>query len=201
MLYNQNTNSLMEENNRLKQQLSQKEQYYNNEINKLNLELNKYKQENKNLQNSINNLISNNPMNFQNNFNQINILTNENNNLKQKINDKEKEINNLKLQLKNNKPNKPKLFELDDIIVVNFMSTDQIIRDCSIKCLKTDRFFEVEEKLYQLFDEFRNTNNVFAVRGNTILRFKTLSENGIRDGDKIQLLKFDDTSIIMNKNI
>ena len=55
--------------------------------------------------------------------------------------------------------------------------------------MKTDRFAEIEEKLYQEFEEFRETNNTFMVNGTTILRFKKMSENNIKDGDTIQLIK------------
>ena len=57
-----------------------------------------------------------------------------------------------------------------------------------IYCLKTDTFAQVEEKLYQIYDEYRdNYNNTFLARGNVIKRFKTMSENNIKNGDKIQL--------------
>ena len=98
--------------------------------------------------------------------------------LKQIIQMKDIEINNLK--------NK-KLINYDDIIVVNFMTADLRI-NCGIKCLLTDTFAEVEEKLYQQYSDFRETNNNFIGNGRLILRFKTISENGIKNGDKIQLI-------------
>ena len=75
----------------------------------------------------------------------------------------------------------------DDIIYVHFISTDQKI-NYPIKCLKTDTFAQVEEKLYQEYEEYRETNNNFISKGRLILRFKKLCENNIKDGDKIQLL-------------
>ncbi len=54
--------------------------------------------------------------------------------------------------------------------------------------MKTDTFAEVEEKLYQNYPEYRETNNNFIFKGKIILRFKTVFENNIQDGDKIQLL-------------
>ena len=77
---------------------------------------------------------------------------------------------------------------MKDIIVVNFLSTDQSVR-AGIPCLADDTFTEVEEKLYQTFDEYRNTNNIFLFKGNIILRFKTIRENNIKNGDTIQLIK------------
>ena len=79
---------------------------------------------------------------------------------------------------------------LDDIIVINFVSTDSSITH-GIKCSETDTFAEVEEKLYQIYDEFRNTNNMFTIKGRTVLRFKSLKENDIRDGDKVLLFKIE----------
>ena len=55
--------------------------------------------------------------------------------------------------------------------------------------MKTDTFAAVEEKLYQKYEEYRETNNNFIARGGLILRFKKICENHIEDGDKIQLLK------------
>ena len=79
------------------------------------------------------------------------------------------------------------MVNIDDIIVIQFISTDQKI-NCAIKTLKTDTFAEVEEKLYQKYPEYRETNNNFIFNGKIILRFKTVFENNIQDGDKIQLL-------------
>ena len=75
------------------------------------------------------------------------------------------------------------------MIAISFISTDQKINKYPISCFKTDRFAEIEEKLYQEFEEFRETNNTFIVNGTTVLRFKKMSENNIKNGDTIQLIK------------
>ena len=111
---------------------------------------------------------------------------NEINRLKSIIPNKEIEINYLKLQLNDNENKKS--VNINDIIKIHFFSFDKKI-DFPIKCLKTDTFAEVEEKLYQKFDEYRNTNNIFETKGTIILRFKKISENGIQNGDKIQILR------------
>ena len=111
-----------------------------------------------------------------NQLNQMNI--NEINNLKQIIIQKDKEINELKSKFSKNK------VYMDDIMVINFLSTDQNIR-CGISCLADDTFAEVEEKLYKKFDKFRDTNNVLLFGGNIILRFKKVRENNLHDGDTI----------------
>ena len=107
---------------------------------------------------------------------------NEINNLRQIIIQKDKEINELKSQLPKHN------LSMNDIMVINFLSTDQNIR-CGISCLADDTFAEVEEKLYKKFNEFRDTNNILLFGGNTILRFKKVRENNIHDGDTIQIVK------------
>ena len=119
-----------------------------------------------------------------------NISNNEIKKLREEIIQKENQINKLKLELQNEKnKNNKKIFDLNDIIAISFISTDQKINKYPISCFKTDRFAEIEERLYQEFDEFRDTNNTFIVNGTTVLRFKKMSENNIKNGDTIQLIK------------
>ena len=119
-----------------------------------------------------------------------NISNNEIKKLRDEIIQKENQINRLKLELQNEKnKNNKKLIDLNNILAINFISTDQKINKYPISCFKTDRFAEIEERLYQEFDEFRDTNNTFIVNGTTVLRFKKMSENNIKNGDTIQLIK------------
>ena len=165
----------------------------NIENNKLIDELNKYRKENEEMKNKIDELKNENKKlnnelikaqkiisNFKNN-NQQNININ---NLNEIIKNKDIEINNLKLQIQNKNNN---FVNFNDIIIVHFISTDQKI-NCPINCLKTDTFAEVEEKLYQKYEEYRETNNNFIAKGRVILRFKKICENNIENGDKVQLL-------------
>ena len=125
----------------------------------------------------------------QNNENKS-ISNNEIKKLKDELLLKENQINNLKLELQNEKnKNNEKTININDILAVTFISTDQKINKYPICCFKTDRFAEIEEKLYQEFDEFRETNNTFIVNGTTVLRFKKMSENNIKNGDTIQLIQ------------
>ncbi len=125
----------------------------------------------------------------QNNENKS-ISNNEIKKLKDELLLKENQINNLKLELQNEKnKNNKKTIDINDILAVTFISTDQKINKYPISCFKTDRFAEIEEKLYQEFDEFRETNNTFIVNGTTVLRFKKMSENNIKNGDTIQLIQ------------
>ena len=158
----------------------------NNENQKLRDELNRYKKENEELKNQIN--LLNNELaeakkiisNIKNNNQQNNNISN----LNEIIRNKDIEINNLKLQLQNKNNN---FVNFDDIIIVHFISTDQRI-NYPINCLKTDTFAQVEEKLYQKYEEFREENNNFIAKGRVILRFKKICENNIENGDKVQLL-------------
>ena len=150
-----------------------------------------YKIENKKLKNDLvraNKIIENLQKNQNDNSN-IKILQDENKNLKNQLNLKENEINEMKLKIKNTNK-KINLVNLDDIMVINFVSKNPPINQ-GIKCLETDTFAEVEEKLYKMYDELRNTNNMFNVNGGTILRFKNLKENNIKDGDKVLLFKIE----------
>ena len=155
-----------------------------NQLNELNILRNKIQNlqnENNNLKNEnqgLKNIVSN--VNQFNQFNQINM--NEINKLKEIINQKDKEINELRLKSSYNK------VYMKDIMVINFISTDQFIR-CGIPCLPDDTFAEVEEKLYQQFNEFRNSNNILLCRGNQILRFKKVRENNIHNGDTVQVVQ------------
>jgi len=127
---------------------------------------------------------------LQNNKNEnsnMKILQDENKNLKNLLYLKENEINQLELKIKNNNN---KFVNFNDVMVINFESTDSSIHE-GINCLETDTFAEVEERLYQKYDEFRNTNNMFTFNGRTILRFKNLKENNIRNGDKVILLQIE----------
>ena len=146
----------------------------NNELNSLKNNIQQLKIENENIKNE--NIKLKNQYNKINNINQINEI----NKLKQIIIEKDNEIKELKLQKIENKIQ----IDINDIMVINFESIDQSVRT-GIKCLADNTFAEVEEKLYQKFDEFRNTNNIFFSKGNTILRFKKIKENNIKDGDTI----------------
>ena len=174
------------------EQYNQKEQNLLNEINRLKIELNKYKIENENLKNNlikanqINESQQRNQINYSNNQIIIQNLQNENINLKNQLNLKTNEINQLKLKIQNYKK-EDELVNFNDIMVINFISTDNSVH-CGIKCLPTYTFAKVEEELYQFYDNLRNTNNAFIVKGNAILRFKTIKENNIHNGDIVQLI-------------
>jgi len=180
---NQNYNVILQQLNNEKiknKKLEDEIQKLKNKINELKNNNNILINENNNLKQRLGNTNQFTQLNQMNQFNQMNI--NEINNLRQIIIQKDKEINELKSKLPNSK------VYMNDIMVINFLSTDQNIR-CGISCLADDTFAEVEEKLYKKFNEFRDTNNILLFGGNTILRFKKVRENNIHDGDTIQIVK------------
>ena len=78
--------------------------------------------------------------------NELNKLRDDNAVLRYQLDIKDKEINNLKLK------NKDIKFNLDDIIVIYFTPTDSSFYQ-GIKCVKTETFAEVEEKLCKIHNE------------------------------------------------
>ena len=176
---NNTNNNIINENKKLNEKIN----IYKIENEKLKNEINKLKNDNNKLNNELikaNKIISN----FNNNQNNNIDINNKINNLNEMIKMKDIMINDLKNQLKNKEI---KTVNYDDILSIHFISLDQNI-NCAIKCLKTDTFAEVEEKLYQKYGEYRETNNNFTANGRIVLRFKSISDNHIKDGDKVQLI-------------
>ena len=153
----------------------------NNEINNLKNELTKARKIIEQQKLTINDL--QNKLNNSNNI--INNLNNEINNYKNIISKKDLELNNIKSQLNNNIPKNK--FYFDDIMCVNFISSDQNVH-FAVSCLKTNTFAEIEEKLYKQYPQYRETNNNFLANGTQVLRFKTIAENNIGNGLPVTLI-------------
>ena len=77
-----------------------------------------------------------------------------------------------------------------DTMVINFRSQEENI-NMAIKCRGTDIFSRVEERFYNYYPEFKETNNHFLCKGNVISRFNTIKENKIKDGDIILIFKIE----------
>ena len=164
---------------------------YKKENEQLKLNLDKYRIENDKLKADLlkaNKIISG-IQNNQNSNNELKNLRDEYNKLKYELTLKENEIKDLKDKIQNNSIEDMKV-NYKDIMVINFISMDSTVQ-CGIKCLPTDIFAEVEEKLYQRFDNLRNTNNMFMANAKPVLRFKKIFENNIKDGDVLQLHKLE----------
>ena len=183
---NNNNNSISaNENKKLQDELNK----YKKENELLKVENNKLKNENEELNKELLSAVSmlSNLENSEKNDNGNNNNFNNINHLKEILKFKDKVISDLRLKLQNNSGNNKNYVDFNKIMVVNFMSSDQAI-NCGIKCLESETFAQVEEKLYQQYPEYREKNNNFLAKGKVVLRFKKISENSIKDGDRIQLL-------------
>ena len=166
--------NLEEENKQLKEKINRMKQNHKDEVNKLKKEIEKLKLD----------LLKANQV-INNDDYEIKKLKEKNMNLENQLNLRENRIKDLENKIYR----KPK-YDMNDIMVINFISTDSTVIE-GIKCLSSDIFAEVEERLYKKYDDLRNTNNMFTANAKPILRFKKLSENNIHDGDKIQLFKLE----------
>ena len=182
MSFNQNQGNI--DNNIINNNKFQNFQIPMNMMNNMNFN----NMNNNNINNFQNNFLNNNNMNIQYLHDQINYLKNEVENLKKTIKLKEEENNELKLKIENLENNKPEFVNAKQIRVVQFISTDHSLI-CGINCLLSDTFAEVEEKLYKIYPEYRETNNSFQVDGRNILRFKTIAENNIQTGHFVQITR------------
>ena len=156
----------------------------NNEINELKEKLNK-----------ANKIIESQNIKIKELENQLNNRNNINNNssliieqLKNELKQKVDQINELKIKLENNNKNNVIMVDQNQIVTINFTSIDQKVHFAT-SCLKSTVFAEVEEKLYKLYPEYRETNNTFIANGRTILRFKTIDDNKIGNGLPIMLVQ------------
>ena len=110
--------------------------------------------------------------------------------LEKLINIKDNELNDLKIKLINNdsmtfiKPG-------GKIMAVNFTSPDQDIQ-FPMACKNTDIFARLEEKLYNEYPKYKDYNTYLTVNGNVIKRFKSLEENGIKNGNSIIVNIYDE---------
>ena len=97
-----------------------------------------------------------------------------------------KEKNDLN-EIKNNQNNQIlTLINPEEIISIQFKSMDENIDLCK-SCKKSEIFAHLEKKLYELYPEYKQTNNIFIFNGVNVNRFKSLEENGIKESDKIYL--------------
>ena len=108
--------------------------------------------------------------------------------LNSQISEKINELNNLKNQIKINNDDDliNQINPGEKVISALIISTDQKVM-YPIACKNTTTFVKVEEKLYEEYPEFKETENYFFFNGTKINRFKTIGENRITKGSKIIL--------------
>ena len=102
--------------------------------------------------------------------------------------EKDKIINELNLKLKRFP------FELnqgEELFSIIIYLPDQT--QCSMIRKNTDKFHKIEERLYEKFEKYGETENYFVVNGRKINRFNSLDGNGIKDGDIISMRTFEDS--------
>ena len=168
----------------------------NNQKNRMNMEINKVIEKNNFIdiiKNNEQNLNLNNNMDTQKITEENSFLKNEISDLKKVIKLKDEEIKELKskVDILSSKIDKNhKFVDYENIKIIQFLSMDHSLI-YSIKCLPSDTFAEVEEKLYKKYPDYRETNNVFQIDGRNILRFKTIAENNIPDGHYVQISKIE----------
>jgi len=76
----------------------------------------------------------------------------------------------------------------EKLISVIFFSSDENMLH-SIISKNTEKFIKLEEKLYNDFPEYSESDNLFIVNGNKVNKFKTLEENKIQNNGIIILSK------------
>ena len=106
----------------------------------------------------------------------LNLLNEEKNKNKKLL----EELN--KVKIKSKKINDIKSSE--EIIAIFFTSVNQDIQR-PISCKISDTFVKIEEKIYNEYPKYKDCNTYFTVNGKIIDRFKTIKENGIKDGNII----------------
>ena len=74
-------------------------------------------------------------------------------------------------------------------MTVIFTSTDQQIH-YSLICKKTDKFMNLENKLYEIYPKYKECENYYLTGSQKVNRFKTLEENTIKNSQIITLNKY-----------
>ena len=124
-------------------------------------------------------------------INDLNIqLKNKDNNiilLNNQLSNKINELNNIKNKINNNYDDLVNNINPGErVITALFLSSDQKITYAT-SCKNTTPFVRIEEKLYEEYPEFKETDNHFLHNGAVIKRFKTVEENHIKNGKPIIL--------------
>ena len=72
---------------------------------------------------------------------------------------------------------------------INITNTDFNIQNYSIICKNTDKFNQIENKIYDEFTELKDIQTYFIFNGKVIEKYKSLEENGIGDNEVIVMYK------------
>ena len=103
--------------------------------------------------------------------------------LVKELREKEKEIKSLKSSFP---------FEIkqgEKLMSIIFISVDQKIHHSFI-CKNTDMFINIEKSLYDIYPEYKESENYFLLRGLKINKYKSLEDNNIKNSDIITLSQY-----------
>ena len=184
-----NSNKIINNNNQINQDLLNEERNknieLNNKIKQLEIDLNNEKNKNKNLNEQIEKykiIIKdlNDKLSGNNLVDNYKILE-----LQNLIKEKTDEINILKSKLNDN--NIDNIQPGEKIIAIGFTSSDQTIQNFFRPCKDSDLFVRLEEKLYDEYPQYKDVETYFLVNGKKVLRFKSMKENDIKNGQVIML--------------
>ena len=79
----------------------------------------------------------------------------------------------------------------EEVMAVNFTSCENDI-NCPMPCKNTTLVSRLEEKLYNDYPRYKDFPTYLTVNGTIVSRFKTLEENGIKNGNSILVNKYDE---------
>ena len=117
-------------------------------------------------------------------------LENDEKNMKynsKKVNELLEEINKKNIEIEQLHSYIPfRLAPGEKLMTVIFTSSDQKIH-YSFICKNTDKFKDLESKLYDIYPEYSENDNYFLSNGRKIIRFKDLDYNKIKNSDIITL--------------
>ena len=77
--------------------------------------------------------------------------------------------------------------ENEELIAIIFICPDQGINNFPMIGRKRDKFVDIEQRLYDVFPKYKETNNIFLLNGDQINRNYTIEELKIKYGDIITL--------------
>ena len=112
------------------------------------------------------------------------------NELEKIINIKNNELNNLKSKL-NNDNSIDSINPGERIIAISFVSSSQDFH-LPMPCKNTEIIARLEEKLYNEYPKYKDCHTYLTVNGTVIKRFKTIDENGIKNGNTIIVNIYDE---------
>jgi len=97
------------------------------------------------------------------------------------LNDLKKKLNNYDTMFKEILPG-------EEIISILFSTNDHRLL-YSLPCKNTTPFSKIEEKFFEEFPEYKETNYYFLVNGSKVNRSKTVEENHIYNGKPVIFVK------------